>query len=334
MASATIAPPSPIETMRTNVKGWHLVLALAVIGLIAPQFLYPVFLMKVLCYALFACAYNLIFGYVGLLAFGHAAFYGTAAYVTGHAAKHWGLTPELAILTGVAAAAAVGFVIGSLAVRRTGLYFAMITFALAQIVYFYALQAPWTGGEDGLQGVSRGMLFGFIDLRDTWNMYLFVLAVFLAGFAIVYRAIHSPFGQVLTAIRENEARAASLGYDTARHKILAFVLSAALAGLAGGTKTIVFELATLTDVYYTTSSEVLLMVLMGGIGTVLGPVVGAVILVTMQLYLSHLASWVLLVQGSIFVIFVLVARKGIVGSAIAWMDDRRDAAREKQRKGS
>lgn len=288
-------------------------LAMLAAGLVAPYLLYPIFVMKVLCFALFACAYNLLMGYAGLLAFGHAAFFGTACYVTGYAAKMWGLTPELAILAGTAAATVLGVVFGWLAIRRQGLYFAMITLALAQIVYFVALQSPWTGGEDGLQAVPRGRLFGFIDLKDTMNLYFFVLAVFLAGFVLIHRIVHSPFGQVLKAISQNEPRAVSLGYNVDRYKLLAFTLSAGLSGLAGGLKTIVFQLASLTDVLFTTSGDVVLMVLIGGIGTVLGPVAGAIILVTMQNYLASFGSWVTIIQGAIFVACILAFRKGLMG---------------------
>src|SRR5215470_4690522 len=257
-------------------------LVMLALALVAPFVLYPVFLMKALCFALFACAFNLLIGYVGLLSFGHAAFMGGASYVTAHAAKVWGLPPELAILAGTAAAAVLGAVFGWLAIRRQGIYFAMVTLALAQMLYFYALQAPFTHGEDGIQAVPRGHLFGFIDLNGPLTMYYFVLAVFLVGFGVIYRTIHSPFGQVLKAIRENEPRAVSLGYKTDHYKLVAFILSATLAGLAGAAKSLVFQLASLTDVHWSMSGEVVLMTLLGGLGTVLGPVVGAFILVTMQ----------------------------------------------------
>jgi branched-chain amino acid transport system permease protein len=288
--------------------------ALGLIGLVAPFFVYPLFLMKLLCFALFAAAYNLLFGYVGLLAFGHAAFFGAAAYVTGHAAKVWGLTPELAILSGVAVAAALGTVVGALAIRRQGLYFAMITLALAQIVYFYAVQAPWTHGEDGIQALPRGVLFGVFSLSDPWTLYLFVLAIFLIGFAVIYRTVNSPFGEILKAIRENEQRVISLGYDTSRIKLIAFIISAAVSGLAGGTKTLIFQLVTLSDVSWTTSGDVLLMLLIGGIGTVLGPLYGALVLVAAQDYLASFGSWVLVIQGAIFVLCVLFLRGGIAGA--------------------
>jgi len=280
---------------------------------VAPFVVYPVFLMKALCFALFACAFNLLIGYGGLLSFGHAAYLGSAGYVTAHAAKVWGWPPELAILAGVAGAAALGLVIGALAIRRQGIYFAMITLALAQMLYFFCLQAPFTGGEDGIQSVPRGLLFGLVDLRNTLTMYFTVLAIFLAGFLLIYRTIHSPFGQVLKAIRENEPRALSLGYGADQYKLIAFVLSAALSGLAGGTKAIVFQLASLTDVHWTMSGEVVLMTLLGGLGTVFGPVVGAFIVVTLENYLAQLGAWVTVVQGVIFVVCVLTFRRGVVG---------------------
>lgn len=275
--------------------------------------LYPVFMMKVMCFALFACAFNLLLGFGGLLSFGHAMFMGGAGYVSAHAAKVWGLTPELAIGLATLCAGALGWVTGKLAIRRQGIYFAMITLAFAQMVFFFALQAPFTGGEDGIQAVPRGRLLGLIDLSQPLAMYFFVLAVFLAGFALIYRIIHSPFGQVLKAIRENEPRAISLGYDADRFKHRAFVLSAALAGLAGGTKALVFQLASLTDVHWSMSGEVVLMTLLGGMGTIFGPVVGAAVIVSMQNYLAQLGAWVLVVQGVIFVVCVLLFRRGIVG---------------------
>ena len=279
----------------------------------APFFAYPVFLMKALCFALFACAFNLLIGYVGLLSFGHAVFLGTAGYAAAHSAKVWGFRPELAILFGTVVAAGLGVVIGALAIRSKGIYFANITLALAQMVYFFCLQAAFTGGEDGIQSVPRGSFLGFLDLKDTLTLYFVVLAVFLAGFLLIYRAIHSPFGQVLKAIRENEARAISLGYRAERYKLLAFVLSATFAGLAGATKALVFQLASLTDVHWTMSGEVVLMVLLGGLGTVFGPVVGAFIVVTLENYLAHLGAWVTVVQGAIFVLCVLTFRRGVVG---------------------
>jgi branched-chain amino acid transport system permease protein len=287
--------------------------AMVVFFTAAPFVFYPVFLMKVLCFALFASAFNLLIGYVGLLSFGHAAFFGMAGYVCGYMAETWGLPPEIAILGGTAASAVLGLVVGALAIRRQGIYFAMITLALAQMVYFFCLQAKFTGGEDGIQAVPRGRLFGLIDLNDTLNMYYVVLVIFLAGFVLIYRTIHSPFGQVLKAIRENEPRAVSLGYKVDHYKLIAFVLSAALSGLAGATKTIVFQLASLTDVHWTMSGEVVLMTLLGGLGTVFGPTVGAYIITKMQNDFAELGSWVLVLQGVIFVVCVLVFRRGIVG---------------------
>ncbi|MFZ9406629.1 MAG: branched-chain amino acid ABC transporter permease [Burkholderiaceae bacterium] len=274
---------------------------------------YPLFLMKVLCFALFACAFNLLIGFVGLLSFGHAMFFGFAAYVSGHAAKVWGLGMETSILAGVVVAAVLGFIAGSIAIRRQGIYFAMVTLALAQMVFFFCLQAPFTGGEDGIQSIPRQPLFGLIDTKNELTMYYFVLAVFLVGFAIIYRTIHSPFGQVLKAIRENEPRAISLGYQVDRYKLLAFVISATLAGLAGATKSQVFQLASLTDVTWQMSGEVVLMTLVGGMGTVFGPVVGAAVIIAMQNYLASFGDWVLIIQGLIFVVVVMLFRKGIVG---------------------
>jgi branched-chain amino acid transport system permease protein len=280
--------------------------------------IYPVFLMKALCFALFACAFNLLIGYGGLLSFGHAMFLGTAGYVCAHAAKEWGWPPEAAILAGTGAAATLGLVAGLLAIRRQGIYFAMITLALAQMIYFFCLQAPFTHGEDGIQSVPRGRLFGLLDLSNTLTMYYFVVVVFIAAFALIYRVINSPFGQVLKAIRENEPRAISLGYDAERYKLLAFVLSATLAGLAGATKAIVFQLASLTDVHWTMSGEVVLMTLLGGMGTAFGPVVGAFIIIGLENYLSSFGEWVTVITGGIFVVCVLAFRRGIVGEFIAW----------------
>jgi branched-chain amino acid transport system permease protein len=288
-----------------------LVMACALI--VAPMFAYPVFLMKALCFALFACAFNLLIGYVGLLSFGHALFFGWASYVCAHAAKVWGFPPELAIASGTVAAAGLGTIVGALAIRRQGIYFAMITLALAQMMYFFAIQAPFTHGEDGIQAVPRGTLFGFIDLADQTNMYITVLVIFLGCFLLIYRIINSPFGEVLKAIRENEARAISLGYRTERFKLLAFVLSATFAGVAGSTKALVFQLASLTDVDWPMSGEVILMTLVGGLGTLFGPVVGAFFIVTLENYLTTMGQWVFVVQGMIFVVCVLLFRRGIVG---------------------
>ena len=281
--------------------------------LLAPLVLYPVFLMKVMCFALFACAFNLLVGFGGLLSFGHAMFLGTAGYASAHAAKVWGFPPEFAILFGTSAAAALGLVTGLLAIRRQGIYFAMITLALAQMIFFFYLQAPFTHGEDGIQAVPRGRLFGFIDLSNIWAMYGTVLVIFIGGFLLIYRAIHSPFGQVLKSIRENEARAISLGYDTTRYKFLAYMLSATLAGLAGATKAIVFQLASLTDAHWSMSGEVVLITLLGGMGTVFGPVAGALVIISMENYLAQFGAWVTIIQGVIFVICVLTFRRGIVG---------------------
>jgi branched-chain amino acid transport system permease protein len=278
---------------------------------IAPFLVYPVFLMKCLCMALFACAFNLLIGYVGLLSFGHAMFLGGAGYASAHAAKVWGLPSELAILFGAAAAAGLGVVVGWLAIRRQGIYFAMITLGLAQMIYFFFQKASFTHGEDGIQAVPRGTLFGVIDLDDNLVMYGFVLAIFLIGFAIIYRVIHSPFGAVLTAIRENEVRTTSLGYNTDHYKLIAFVLSAGLAGLAGATKVLVFQNASLTDVHWTMSGEVVLMTLIGGLGRFSGPVVGAFVVGAMENYLR--GGQITIVEGVVFVLCVLAFRQGIVG---------------------
>ena len=297
--------------------------AMAALFAIAPLVgLYPVFLMKALCFALFACAFNLLIGFGGLLSFGHAMFLGTAGYVCAHAAKEWGWPPEAAILLGTGASAALGVVAGLLAIRRQGIYFAMITLALAQMVFFFYLQTPFTHGEDGIQSVPRGTLFGVLDLRSTLVMYYVVLAIFLAAFLFIYRVIHSPFGQVLKAIRENEPRAISLGYDVDRYKLFAFILSAALAGLAGATKAIVFQLASLTDVHWTMSGEVVLMTLLGGMGTIFGPVVGAFVIIGLESYLAAFGQWVTVITGGIFVVCVLAFRRGIVGEIGAWWAKR------------
>ncbi|MCW2241713.1 branched-chain amino acid ABC transporter permease [Azospirillum canadense] len=309
---AGVRAPAGTGARTPLLVGAGLLLAVA-----APFALYPVFLMKVLCFALFACAFNLLIGFAGLMSFGHAAFFGTAAYVAAHAAKAWALPPELAVLAATLVAAALGLVFGAIAIRRQGIYFAMITLALSQMIYFLALQLPFTHGEDGIQAVPRGMLFGVIDLMDPLAMYYSVLAVFLAGFALVWRAVNSPFGQVLKAIRENEPRAISLGYRTERYKLLAFVLSAALAGLAGATKALVFQLASLTDVTWQMSGEVVLMTLLGGMGTLFGPVVGAALVVTLESYLAATSLPVPVVIGCIFVVCVLVFRRGIVGELLA-----------------
>ena len=320
--------------------------ALIALGLVAPLLIYPVFLMKVLCFALFACAFNLLIGYVGLLSFGHAMFFGFAAYVTGHLAKvgtvslpYWlpllgwnwvtialpPLTPELAILGGTLVAALLGLIVGLIAIRRQGIYFAMVTLALAQMVFFLCVQAKFTGGEDGIQAIPRRPMFGALDVSNDFAFYYVVLAIFAIGFLVIYRTIHSPFGQVLKAIRENEARAISLGYAVDRFKLIAFVLSAALAGLAGGTKAMVFQLASLTDVTWQMSGEVVLMTLVGGMGTVFGPVVGASIIIYMQNYLAGFGEWVLVIQGAIFVTTVMLFRRGIVGEIIGLINRSRTA---------
>ncbi|MGV6871110.1 branched-chain amino acid ABC transporter permease [Pseudochelatococcus sp. B33] len=293
--------------------------ALVVVLLVAPYILYPVFLMKVLCFALFAAALNLLLGYGGLLSFGHAAYFGFASYVSAHAAKVWGLTPEFAIIAGTASAVVLGAAFGALAIRRQGIYFAMITLALAQLVYFISLQSQFTGGEDGIQAVPRGVLFGALPLADDRTLYYVVAAIFLFGFLLIFRIIHSPFGQVLRAIRDNEPRAISLGYRTSQYKLAVFVLSAGLAGLAGATKAIVFQLASLTDVHWTMSGEVVLMTLVGGMGTIFGPVIGATIVVSMQNYLATFGAWVPIIQGIVFVICVMLFREGIIGVLSRWI---------------
>ncbi len=283
-------------------------------ALAAPWVAYPVFLMTALCFALFACAFNLLLGYAGLMSFGHAMFFGMAAYFYGHVVKEWGWPPELGLLTGVLGAAALGAVTGALAIRRQGIYFAMITLAFSQMIYFFCVQVPFTHGEDGLQGIPRRpLLGGLIDITSDRTLYYVVLAIFLFGFAAIYRIVHSPFGQVLKAIRENEARAQSLGYNATLYKWLAFVLSAGLAGLAGSTKAMVLQFATLTDVSAAMSGEVVLMALVGGLGTLTGPVVGGFVIVTMQNYLASAGEWVQVIQGVIFVIIVMAFRKGLVG---------------------
>ena len=280
---------------------------------VAPFFVYPLFLMQALCFALFACAFNLLIGYVGLLSFGHALYFGWASYLSAHSAKVWGFPPELAILTGTLTATALGIVAGALAIRRQGIYFAMITLALAQMMFFFAVQAKFTGGEDGIQSVPRGKMFGVFNLADQATMYIVVLVIFLAGFLFIHRVINSPFGEVLKAIRENEPRAISLGYKTDRYKLVAFVLSATLAGLAGSTKAIVLQIASLTDVDWPMSGEVVLMTLVGGLGTIFGPVAGAFVIIAMQNFLNALDQWVVVIQGIIFVLCVLLFRRGIIG---------------------
>ena len=286
---------------------------MAVLLLVAPFVVYPQFLMKALCIALFALSVNLLLGYAGLLSFGHAMFLGSAGYVSAHAAKVWGLAPEIAILAGTATAAAMGLVVGAIAIRRQGIYFAMTTLAFAQMIYFLALQVPFTHGEDGIQAVPRGVMFGFIDLKNQLAMYYVVLAIFLATLMLIHRIIHSPFGEVLKSIRENEQRAISLGYKTDRYKLMAFVLSTTICGLGGATKAIVFQLASLTDVASGTSGEAVLMTLVGGLGTLLGPIVGAFVITGMETYLAEWGQWVTVIQGVVFVICVMAFRRGLVG---------------------
>ncbi|WP_181296342.1 branched-chain amino acid ABC transporter permease [Pseudomonas sp. Q2-TVG4-2] len=307
---------SAAKRKRWNVE--TILILIGVVGLVlAPLHFYPVFLMKVMCFALFACAFNLLLGYTGILSFGHAAFFGGAAYFTAHAVKEWGLTPELGVLVGVVGAAFLGLVIGFLAIRRQGIYSTMITLALSQMFFFFCLQAPFTHGEDGIQGIPRGHLFGLIDLKEPLNMYFFVLTVFLLGMLAIWRIINSPYGMILKSIRENESRAISLGYSVSRYKLGAFVMSAALAGLAGGLKALVFQFATLTDVSWQMSGEVVLMTLLGGIGTLVGPVFGAALVTTLGNYFATSALPVTLVTGIIFMVCVLIFRRGIVGELYA-----------------
>lgn len=321
------APKAPVRGDGAATRVVYL--ALLVLGLVAPLIgLYPVFVMKLLCFALFACAFNLLLGFTGLLSFGHAAFFGFAAYVTGHAVKVMGWTPELGLLAGTAVAALLGLAFGAIAIRRQGIYFAMITLALSQMIFFLCLQAPFTGGEDGLQGVMRGKLFGLIPLVDDTVMYYLVLAIFVACFLGIMRIVNSPFGQVLKMIRENEPRAISLGYEVNRYKLLAFVLSASLAGLAGSLKTLVMKFATLTDVHWSMSGEVILMSLLGGVGTFFGPVLGAGVVISLQNMLADkVGEWVTVIIGAIFVVCVLAFRKGIVGELLAWRDRRKARAK-------
>ncbi|QWW70483.1 branched-chain amino acid ABC transporter permease [Rhizobium sp. WYJ-E13] len=311
------------ETIRTeksrtamSVQTGFLIIGLLLL-LLAPFFFYPIFLMKLLCFALFACAFNLLLGYTGLLSFGHATFFGGAAYFTAYTVKSWGFPPELGILVGVLGAAFLGLVMGFFAIRRQGIYFAMITLSLSQMFFFFCLQAEFTEGEDGIQSVPRGHLLGFIDLNSSTNMYYFVLAVFLIGLLIIWRFINSPFGMILKSIRENEQRAISLGYSVARYKLGAFVMSAALAGLAGSVKALVFQFATLTDVAWQMSGEVILMTLLGGIGTLIGPVFGAGLVVTLQNYLATSEFPVTIITGVVFMICVLIFRRGIIGEFYA-----------------
>jgi branched-chain amino acid transport system permease protein len=327
MAAEELTIGAPVKSR----EGRHQRIAFAVMVAffaLAPLVIYPVFLMKVMCFALFACAFNLLLGFAGLLSFGHAMFLGMAGYTAAHAARVWGVTPEIAILAGAAASSVLGLAVGLIAIRRQGIYFAMITLALAQMVYFFCVQAPFTHGEDGIQAVPRGRLFGLVDLSDVRAMYALVFAIFIGGFLLIYRIIHSPFGQVLKAIRENEPRAISLGYDADRYKLLAFVLSATLSGLAGATNALVFQLAALNAVHWTMSGEVVLMTLVGGLGTIFGPVVGALIVLAMENYLAQLGAWVTIVQGFVFVVCVLAFRRGIVGELVNFLH-KRNVARGK-----
>ena len=293
-----------------------LIAVVLALSLLAPWVIYPVFLMDVLVMALFASAFNLLLGYTGLLSFGHAAFLGSAAYVAGGVLRYWGWPTELGLLAGTAFATFLGWIIGGLAIRRSGIYFAMITLGFAQVVYFLVLQMDWTGGEDGLQGVPRGKILGLVSLNNRYAMYYFVLAVFLAGFFLIYRAIHSPFGHVLRAIRENEPRAVSLGYDVDRYKLTAFVISAGLSGLAGSLKALVLQFAALTDVHWHLSGEVVLMTLLGGMGTAMGPSAGALLVVALENYLAGVGDWVTIITGTVFVVAVLAFRRGLVGEAL------------------
>jgi branched-chain amino acid transport system permease protein len=322
LGAGEAAQPAGAPRARAREPSWRrrvvwAYAALVVVGMTAPFFVYPVFLMNVLALALFASAFNLLLGYAGLLSFGHAAFLGSAAYVAGVVTRDLGLPTEVGLLAGTLFATALGYVFGALAIRRSGIYFAMITLGFAQLVYFLAVQMPWTGGEDGFQGIPRGKLLGVVDLDHRYAMYFFVYAVFLAGFWLIHRIIDSPFGQVLRAIRENEPRALSLGYDVARYKLLAFVLSAGLAGLAGSLRAFVNQFAALPDLHWHTSGAVVLMTLLGGLGTVMGPSVGALLVVTLENYLASFGSWVTVVTGSVFVVCVIAFRRGIVGEVRA-----------------
>jgi branched-chain amino acid transport system permease protein len=319
-------------------KNTIIAIAAIIIALAAPFMMYPVLLMKLLCFALFACAFNLLIGYTGLLSFGHAAFLGGAGYIAGYVIRDLGLPFEIGIVAGVAFAAFIGLVMGSLAIRRQGIYFTMITLALAQMLYFIFLQAPFTGGEDGLQGIPRGTLFGIVDLSNDLTLYYVVLAICIAGYALIVRTVHSPFGQVLKAIKENEPRALSLGYDVDKYKLLVFVLSAALSGLAGATKATVLGFETLTDVHWTMSGLVVLMTLVGGLGTLAGPIVGAIVIIALENRIGEFGTWmavttnidwfrslgeqVTIVTGFIFIVVVLAFRKGIVGEILAWNSRR------------
>jgi branched-chain amino acid transport system permease protein len=304
---------APAKGRSTSDEMVAFVIMAVLLALVPVSGLYPYFVMQALCFALFACAFNLLIGYSGLLSFGHAMFLGTGGYVTAHALKVWGVSPEIGIILGIIAAAVLSVVTGLIAIRRQGIYFAMITLALSQLLYFIYLQTPFTHGEDGIQGIPQGKMFGFLDLSNTTTLYYVVAAIFLLAFLLIYRAINSPFGEVLKSIRENEQRAISLGYKTDHYKFLAYVLSGSLAGLAGAVKVFVAQNASLTDVHWTMSGEVVLMTLVGGLGTVFGPVVGAFVIIAMQQYLAGFGQWVTVIQGAIFVICVLTFRRGIIG---------------------
>jgi branched-chain amino acid transport system permease protein len=321
--SAIPTEAADMPSRRSPRTGFILLALVAAALLVAPMWVYPIFMMKLLCFALFAAAFNLLLGYTGLLSFGHAAFFGGAAYVTAHAMKVWQVTPEVAILAGVGAAIVLGLIIGAIAIRRQGIYFAMITLALAQMFYFFCLQVPFTNGEDGIQGFSRGKLFGLIDLNDTMNLYYFIAVMTVLSLMLIWRIVHSPFGQILKAIRENEPRTISLGYSVQRYKLAAFVMSAGLAGLAGSLKALLFQFATLTDVAWNMSGEVILMALLGGIGTMAGPVVGAGILVGLQNFFATSGFPVTIVLGATFMICVLLFRRGVVGEVRHWLDNRK-----------
>ena len=311
--SAVTSVPAPARAHHERRDFFVALVLLVALIAAAPFFAYPFFVMEMLCVALFACAFNLLIGYVGLLSFGHAMFFGMASYVAAHCAKEWGFDPVSAILAGALVAAAMGLVTGALAIRSKGIYFAMITVALSQMVYFFCVEAPFTHGEDGVQSVPQGYAGGLLDLKNPTQLYVFVAAVFLFGFLFIYRTVNSPFGEILKAIRENEPRAISLGYRVPLYKLAAFVLSAALAGLAGGTKAIVVQNASLSDVSFGLSGEVVLMTLLGGMGTLYGPVVGAIIVVAMQNYLAQFGEWVTVIQGVVFVACVLAFRRGVIG---------------------
>jgi len=319
--------------MKLSIRSWLLAAFLVLLAL-APLAVYPLFLIKLMCFALLAASLNLLIGYVGLLSFGHAMFYGAAAYVSGYVIKAWGWDGLAGIAAGVAVAAALGFLTGLLAIRRQGIYFSMITLAFAQLVYFVALRMPFTGGEDGLQNVPRPRLLGIVDTSNNMVMYYVVLAIVGAAFWLIWRTVHSPFGQVVKAIRDNEPRAISLGYPVNRYKLQAFTLSAALAGLAGATKVLATQLATLVDVHWATSGEALLICIVGGLQTLLGPVVGALVIVSMEHYLASLAEWVLIIQGAVFIVVVMLFRKGIVGTYYDFLARRRAAAAEAAKPGS